>query len=139
MFQKHFIRIMKKVSGKAILFTAFGCLLLYTSCNNKDNVPDTVTFTEHVAPILYSNCAVCHRPGGTAHFSLVAYEGARKNAGASAYVVKERLMPPWPADPHYTSFVGERMLSDREIKILDKWATEGAPEGPKDKLPALPT
>lgn len=47
-------------------------------------------------------------------------------------------MPPWPADPHYTSFIGERVLSDRDIKVLEKWAAEGAPEGPEDKLPAIP-
>jgi len=119
----------------------FACMLtifFYDACNNKDSIPDTVTFTEHVAPILYNNCGICHRPGGSAHFSLVTYEDARRNAGASAYVTKERIMPPWPADPHYTEFVGQRLLSDCDIKILDKWATEGAPEGPKDKLPALP-
>jgi hypothetical protein len=109
-----------------------------TACNEKDTIPTNVTFTEHVAPILYSNCGVCHRPGGTGHFGLVTYEDARKYAGASAYVTKERIMPPWPADPHYTEFIGQRLLTEREIKILDKWATEGAPEGPKDKLPALP-
>ena len=112
--------------------------LLHTSCNNKDAIPENVTFTEHVAPIIYANCAICHRPGGSAHFSLVSYEDARKNAGASAYVVKEKIMPPWPADPHYTEFIGQRTLTDKVIKILDKWAAEGAPEGPKDKMPKLP-
>ena len=126
------------MNKKIILFTGILPVLLYASCNNKESIPDTVTFTEHVAPILYNNCAICHRPNGTAHFSLVAYEDARKNAGASAFVVKERMMPPWPADPHYTSFIGERLLTDREIKILEKWAAEGAPEGPKDKLQTLP-
>src|SRR5271156_2267623 len=131
---------MNRISAKIVsgLICAFLFLQFYTACNNKDAIPDTVTFTEHVAPILYNNCCICHRPGGSAHFSLVTYEDARRNAGASAYVTKERIMPPWPADPHYTEFVGQRLLSDRDIKILDKWASEGAPEGPKDKLPALP-
>jgi hypothetical protein len=115
-------------------------LVLPVSCNsnNNDSVPGMVTFTEHVAPILYNNCTVCHRPGGSAHFSLVTYEDARKNAGANAYEVKERLMPPWPADPHYTQFIGQRVLTSKEINIMQKWADEGAPEGPKDKLPAFP-
>ncbi len=111
---------------------------LLHSCKNKDSIPETVTFTEHVAPILFGNCTICHRPGGNAHFSLVTYEDARKNAGASAFVTKERMMPPWPADPHYTSFIGQRVLSDREIKILEKWQAEGAPQGPAEKLPKLP-
>lgn len=127
------------MNKKIVLFACILPMLLYASCNNKDSIPDTVTFTEHVAPIIYANCAICHRPGGSGHFSLVTYEDARKNAGACAYVVKERLMPPWPADSHYTSFTGERLLTEREIKIFDKWATEEMPEGPEDKLPGLPT
>jgi len=130
---------MKISIGKIIFLVGIISTVLYASCSNKDSIPATVTFTEHVAPVLYANCTICHRPGGSAHFSLVTYEDARKNAGASAYVVKERIMPPWPADPHYTAFVGQRVLTDREIKILEKWADEGAPEGPKDKLPDLPT
>jgi len=121
-----------------ILFAGITAISAQYSCNNNEEVPATVTFTEHVASILYNNCAICHRAGGPAHFSLVAYEEAKKYAGATAYVTKERLMPPWPADPHYTEFTGQRLLTDREIKILEKWAADGAPEGPKEKLPALP-
>jgi copper type II ascorbate-dependent monooxygenase-like protein len=127
-----------QMSRKLMLFLTGLSALFYVSCNDGNSVPATVTFTEHVAPILYNNCDICHRPGGSAHFSLVSYEDARKNAGGSAFVVKEHLMPPWPADPHYTEFVGQRILTEREIKILDKWAAEGAPEGPVDKLPPLP-
>ena len=61
-------------------------VVLFTSCGDRDGTPVAVTFTEHVAPILYNNCSICHRPGGSAHFSLISYEEARKNAGASAYV-----------------------------------------------------
>jgi Copper type II ascorbate-dependent monooxygenase, C-terminal domain len=112
---------------------------LFASCHDADTVPASVTFTEHVAPIIYSNCTICHRPDGSAHFSLVTYEDCRRNAGACAYVTREHIMPPWPADPHYTQFVGQRIMSDRDIKVLQKWADEGAPKGPEDKMPALPS
>lgn len=97
-----------------------------------------VTFTEDVAPVLYSNCTICHRPGGSAHFSLVTYADAKKNGDANAYVARQRIMPPWPADPHYTQFKGQRVLTEAEITTLEKWAAEGMPEGPADKLPKLP-
>ncbi|MCW3122394.1 MAG: hypothetical protein JWQ38_1886 [Flavipsychrobacter sp.] len=126
---------MRKAS---LFFAGVICVLLYTACGNKDSIPETVTFTEHVAPILYNNCTICHRPGGNAHFSLVTYEDAKKSAGACAYVVKEKIMPPWPADPNYTEFVGQRILSEHDKKILEKWSAEGAPQGPADKMPALP-
>lgn len=131
---------MKKMMNKQILLlAALLPVLLWASCRNGgEGVPSEVTFTEHVAPILYGNCTLCHRPGGSAHFSLVSYEDARRNAGALAYVTKERIMPPWPADPHYTQFVGQRTLSDRDIAVLDKWAKTGMAQGPTDKLPQLP-
>ncbi|MDR3681777.1 MAG: hypothetical protein P4L41_17545 [Flavipsychrobacter sp.] len=113
-------------------------ILLITACNDKESVPSRVNFTEHVAPILYANCAICHRPGGNAHFSLVTYAEAKNYAGAIAYVTREHLMPPWPADPHYTQFVGQRLLSERDIKVLQKWVEQGSEEGPATQLPVLP-
>ena len=112
--------------------------LSFNACNNKDEVPAKVTFTEHVAPILYKNCTICHRPGGNSHFSLATYSEARAYAASMAYVTRERMMPPWPADPHYTAFIGERLLSERDIKVLQKWVDDSATEGPKDKLAPLP-
>ena len=38
---------------------------------------ETVTFTEHVAPIFYESCTTCHRPGQVAPMSLLTYEDAR--------------------------------------------------------------
>ena len=128
----------KKFHNAVFIIVCTFILSIYSACNNPDSIPATVTFTEHVAPILYNNCTICHRQGGNAHFALITYEDARKNAGSTAYVVKEKLMPPWPADPHYTEFAGQRILSDHDIKVIQKWYAEGAPEGPKDKLPALP-
>ncbi len=110
------------------------------SCHtSNEKLPETVTFTEHIAPILYNNCTVCHRPGGGAHFELITYEEAKKYTHSIGYVTKERLMPPWPADPHYTEFKGQRILTETEIKMLAKWATDGSLEGPKNKMPKLPT
>ena len=90
------------------------------SCNPdhkeaEKKIPEKVTFTEHIAPLLYQNCTVCHRPGGNGHFNLVTYQDAKNYGGSLTYVVRQRLMPPWPADPHYTEFIGQRTLSDYDI------------------------
>ncbi len=122
--------------GISIAAVAAWCVLL--ACSSEERLPAKVTFTEHVAPVLYSNCAVCHRPNGGAHFSLVTYQDAKKYATGMAYVTKARIMPPWPADPHYTEFVGQRVMSERDIQILDKWVKDGLEEGPADKMPVLP-
>ena len=122
-----------------IVNTACVAVLLFcTACGNWEELPATVTFTEHIAPLLYDNCTECHRRGGTAHFALESYADAVKNAGQSAFAMRDKLMPPWPADPHYTQFVGERILRERDIRLFEKWVAEGTPEGPKDKMPAEP-
>ena len=137
--------VMKKKFSAFVPLSALAVMLL-SACNNGDpiaskeekKVPEHVNFTEHVAPILYDNCTVCHRPNGGAHFAFITYQDAKQYAGSMAFVTKERMMPPWPADPHYTEFKGQRVLSQYEIDVLAQWAKEGAPEGPKDKMPALP-
>jgi hypothetical protein len=130
--------MMRNANKRIAWLCGVAAIFIYTACSSGDSIPKTVTFTEHVAPILYNNCTVCHRPGGNGHFALVTYEDARKTAGAIAYVAKERLMPPWPADPHYMEFSGQQLLTEKEIQILEKWAKEGAPQGPLEKQPTLP-
>jgi hypothetical protein len=87
---------------------------------------------------MYKNCTGCHREGGGAHFNLVTYADAKKYGAASAFVMRERMMPPWPADPHYTEFVGQKVVSERDIRLVEKWVQDGMKEGPADKMPKLP-
>lgn len=112
--------------------------MVWQACDNPNRLPDNVTFTEHIAPLLYKNCTGCHRDGGGAHFNLVTYSDAKRYGAASAFVMRERMMPPWPADPHYTEFVGQKVLSERDIRLMEKWVADGMKEGAIDKMPALP-
>ena len=61
----------------------------------------TPTYNKDIAPILYKNCAGCHRPGEVAPFSLLTYQDTAKRAALIASVTKVRVMPPWKADPGY--------------------------------------
>ncbi|MEC8895655.1 MAG: hypothetical protein VX675_04970, partial [Planctomycetota bacterium] len=36
-------------------------------------LPEKVTFTEHIAPIIFNNCSSCHRAGEVAPFDLLNY------------------------------------------------------------------
>jgi hypothetical protein len=114
-------------------------ITLLHACNSENRLPDKVTFTEHIAPVLYENCAVCHRPGGSAHFNLITYQDAKNYGAAIAFVTRERLMPPWPADPHYTEFSGQRVMKEHDIRLIEKWVQDGMAQGPADKMPALPS
>lgn len=99
----------------------------------------TPTFNKDIAPILYQNCATCHRPGEVAPFSLLSYADAAKRAGQLATVTEKRVMPPWKAEPGYGSFANERRLSEQQIALIREWANAGAPEGAARDKPPLPT
>lgn len=55
-----------------------------------------------------------------------------------AFAAKERMMPPWPADPNYREFVGQKIMSDHDIEILEKWVKDGLVKGPESKMPTVP-
>jgi hypothetical protein len=97
-----------------------------------------LTFTRDIAPILYSNCITCHRPGEVAPFSLIDYKDAKKHAKDLATVTESRYMPPWKAEPGHGEFLGERRLTEEQIKLIKNWAAQGAPEGDPKHLPKVP-
>lgn len=96
------------------------------------------TFNKEVAPIMFRQCASCHRPGEAAPFPLLTYDDARKRGKLIAKVTQSRLMPPWKAAKGDVAFRNERHLSDAEIAILQKWVQAGMPEGDKSDLPPQP-
>jgi mono/diheme cytochrome c family protein len=97
-----------------------------------------VTFTKDIAPIMYQNCAVCHRSGDVAPFALMTYDDVKKRAKQVAAVTHSRYMPPWKAEPGYGDFQDARRLSDEQIATIRKWADTGAAEGDAKDLPPAP-
>ncbi len=98
-----------------------------------------VTFSRDVAPILFQNCAACHRPDGIAPFPLLTYEDARRHAPAIVTATRDRVMPPWKPEPGYGEFQDERRLTKEQIATLARWVEDGAIEGDPAHLPASPS
>ena len=98
----------------------------------------SITFTKDIAPILFSACVSCHRPEGSAPFSLLRYEDARAHAQQIAAATRARVMPPWKPEPGYGEFLDERRLSDDQISRIQRWVEQGAPQGDPTQLPPLP-
>ena len=98
---------------------------------------NTLTFTKDVAPILFANCASCHRTGEVAPFTLTSYADAAKRAKTIASVVEKRVMPPWKAAPG-PAYQDECRLTDDQIGLIQQWTAEGVKEGKASDLPALP-
>ena len=97
-----------------------------------------LTFNQDIAPIVFENCAACHRPGESAPFSLLSYQDVRKRAQQIAVVTGSRFMPPWLPEEGYGEFLGQRRLTPDQIATLRKWVEDGALEGDPDDLPPLP-
>jgi len=97
------------------------------------------TFSKDVAPILYKNCANCHRAGEIGPMALLTYKDARPWAKSIATRVANGTMPPWHADPAHGEFLNDRRLSDADRDTIVKWASGGAPEGNRADLPAPPS
>src|SRR5579864_4227803 len=87
------------------------------------------TFNKDIAPILYNNCAGCHRPGEVAPFSLLSYQDASKRAKLIATVTARRYMPPWKPEPGFGDFADPHRLTDEQIARIQQWADSGALEG----------
>lgn len=114
-------------------------ILAVAACQRTEApAPDSPTFSEDIAPIVFESCAPCHRPGEAGPFPLLTYDDVRRKASTVASVTASRYMPPWPADPSYSTFLGERYLEDDEIALIRRWVDAGAPEGDPSKLPPAP-
>jgi thiol-disulfide isomerase/thioredoxin len=139
------------VAGQPVAVTqtkAAGCV--FESRGETNGKDAAVTFTRDVAPIIFTRCMNCHRPGQVAPFSLTIHAEVAKHVPMIAEVTQRRIMPPWmpagrraagasrDAESEHPRFVGERWLSDREMELLKLWSESGCAEGDPDHLPAMP-
>lgn len=126
-----------------IAFLLTNLFIILSSCykKNTDNKSldsqSTLSFNTHIAPIIFENCVVCHRAGGAAPFSLETYEKVFRKKKTIYEVVSQNIMPPWPADPSYSQFVGERRLDNIDKQKILNWIEQGATEG-NGALPQIP-
>ncbi len=96
------------------------------------------TFNRDIAPIVYKNCAECHRPGEAAPFSLLSYQDVAKKGKLIAAVTASKQMPPWKAEPVSIAYRDERRLKDSEIALIRAWVQGGMPEGDVKSKPEAP-
>lgn len=115
---------MRTLLGFGILLLAVGIFACNGSIFSKK-----YTFNKDIAPLIHENCSPCHRQGGVGPFPLLTYSDVKKKLKTIVRVTHNRSMPPWPADPNYSHFVGERYLSDEQIAMIETWKNQGAKEG----------
>lgn len=98
-----------------------------------------VTFNKDIAPVMFEHCASCHHTGGIGPFPLMRYAEVVKHGEQIARITQSRFMPPWPPAHGFGEFVGDRSLTDAQIRLFAEWVKEHKPEGNAADLPPAPT
>jgi mono/diheme cytochrome c family protein len=133
---------MKRFANR-MFCVALGAMALLGSAQARAQEAGTTrgspTFNRDVAPLVFKNCATCHRPGEVAPFSLLTYADVKKRAGLIKKATASRFMPPWKPLPGHGDFREARRLSDEQIALLARWVDEGTVEGDPKDLPPAPT
>lgn len=137
-FVAEFVPLSMKLKIPALLLLSY--IFSFCSQDKKEEtvIPSTVTWSEHIAPIIFKTCSPCHRPGAAGTFDLLTYADAVRNANKIKFTTQTKFMPPWPADPTFSHFSDERVLNDEEIAMIKKWVDDKMPRGDSLKEPKAP-
>jgi hypothetical protein len=105
---------------------------------DKTSHSEKPVFSEDIAPLVFKNCVPCHRKNGAGPFPLTSYAEVLRKAKTIVKVTSKHFMPPWPADPSYSHFVGEKRLEKDQIELIRLWVEQGCKEGNPALCPLLP-
>ncbi|MBI3268039.1 MAG: ascorbate-dependent monooxygenase [Planctomycetes bacterium] len=133
--RRHATRLAR--AGLALPALWIGTALVPFSPRGEADEPP-VTWTRDIAPIVWKNCATCHRPGQVAPFSLLSYHDAAKRARHIDEVVSSGRMPPWKPEAGFGDFLDCRKLAERDVDLIARWVRDGAKEGDAAALPPPP-
>jgi len=89
----------------------------------------TVTYHQHIAPIIRRRCVRCHREGQSAPLELTDYDEVASWIDTIAEVIDEGRMPPWYANPRFGAFENFAGLTPAEKNLLHRWIAAGGPPG----------
>lgn len=88
-----------------------------------------ITWHNQISRFMQANCLECHRPGEAAPFALETYDQVLARKGMIEYVLEEKIMPPWFADPAYGHWRNARFVTEPDRLMLSAWIKAGCPEG----------
>ena len=128
--------------GGFIAYSLGALLLACVSFARQEPAPSgargKITFARDIAPVIYRSCASCHHAGEAGPFSLMTYGEAKSHARQIADITGKRRMPPWLPSQEGLPFAEDSHLTVEEIALFSEWVADGAPEGDRALLPALP-
>jgi peroxiredoxin len=107
---------------------ASGCPVLMAEHGHRPSHAQ-ISYAKAVAPLLIDKCVACHRSGGSAPWAMSSYEMIKGFAPMIRETIRTKRMPPWHADSHHGTFLGDRSLTAAEARTLVHWIEAGAPRG----------
>lgn len=113
---------------KVAQVNSVGCIVNMPEVERRAAHAD-ISYSKTIAPLLVEKCTACHQTGGVAPWAMTSYDAVKGFAPMIREVVRTKRMPPWHADPHYGSFVGDRSLTNTQTQSLVHWIEAGAPRG----------
>jgi len=115
---------------KKLIFVLPLCTLLFFNCTNdsqddligSDTLPATVTYTDHVKPIIDNNCISCHSDPAVngANVPLVTYAQVKSGIENNNLISKINGSGPGALMPF-----GEPKLPQISLDMIAKWEADG--------------
>ena len=94
------------------------------------DLPEQLTYHEHVRRIIEANCVACHSDGQIAAYApLTSTDEVALAAEDIKFHVVNAYMPPWPPSRAGLPLRNERRLADADTAIIAAWVDAGAALG----------
>lgn len=103
-------------------------------------LPDQVTWHQHISPLMQEKCLGCHNEGGIAPFVIETYDQAKEWASSMQRAIQSGLMPPWGAEETDECapigvYRDDIRLNDDQKALFAKWIADGRLEGDAASAP----
>lgn len=92
-----------------------------------DDQPEPTYFRD-VRPVLVQNCLRCHNDAGVS-WSMNDPEETYTRRRRIARAIAERHMPPWLAEDGHQEYIGNPMLADYVVNMVQRWRDADFPKG----------
>jgi hypothetical protein len=98
-------------------------------------MPQELSYTRDIVPILQSRCVTCHSDGNIGPFAMTSHRKIAGWAPMMAESIRAGFMPPWQADPAFGHFSNSLAITTEEKRTLLAWLDGGAPNNAPDNDP----
>lgn len=92
-------------------------------------VENSITYSEHVVPLLQKHCIECHRAGEIGPFQMTDYVEVAGWADTMLETIDNGRMPPWHAEPGIGDFHNARSMPETDRQLFRDWIAGGLKPG----------